>query len=135
MRVRIDDDHAKLSAAMQSDENLNNLVQMLSNVPEETTEAPSEDVPTEQVPTEQAPAGEETFYVEGELFYRVNETVYPKGEVRVRAKNSLDSDVVGVLTVSDYVTRTGYSENWSQIIYNGYTAYVYKGFLTTQKPE
>lgn len=120
----IDDVYAKLTSAMMLDDKLNNLVQMLNNVPDET-----------EPDTEPQPADGETFYVDGELFYRVNETVYPKEEVRVRAKNSLESDVVGVLRIGDYVTRTGYSENWSQIVYDGYTAYVYKGFLTTQKPE
>jgi uncharacterized protein YgiM (DUF1202 family) len=126
VRALIDDVYAKLTSAMMNDEKLNNLVQMLNNVPEETEPEPE---------TEPQPGESETFYVDGELFYRVNESVYPKEEVRVRAKNSLESDVVGVLTVSDYVTRTGYSEEWSQIVYNGFTAYVYKGFLTTNKPE
>ena len=126
VRALIDDVYAKLTSAMMNDEKLNNLVQMLNNVPDETEPEPE---------TEPQPGDSETFYVDGELFYRVNETVYPKEEVRVRAKNSLESDVVGVLTVSDYVTRTGYSEEWSQIVYNGFTAYVYKGFLTTNKPE
>ena len=131
----IDEVYQKLNAAMESDETLNSLVQMLNNVPETTEpETTSAAEPSTSAPTQGQSGDSETFYVNGELFYRVNETVYPKEEVRVRATNSMDSDVVGVLTINDYVTRTGYSENWSQIIYNGYTAYVYKGFLTTNKP-
>ena len=114
----------KLTAAMESDDKLNNLVQMLLNIPGTGGDTSTED------------SGDgDTFYVNGELFYRVEETVYPKEVVRVRASNSLESEVLGTLYLSDYVTRTGYSENWSQIIYKGQTAYVYKGFLTTNKPE
>lgn len=144
----IDDVYNKLTAARESDETLNNLVQMLNNVPEiessaegsseaETTQGSSSAEPTTSAaPETQGQSGDsETFYVNGELFYRVDEIVYPKEEVRVRAKNSMDSDVVGMLTINDYVRRTGYSENWSQIEYNGYTAYVYKGYLTTNKPQ
>lgn len=119
----IDEVDDKLTLAMESDEKLNSLVQMLYNIPgiqdETTTAAPQE----------------ETFYVNGELFYRVNEVVYAKDEVNIRSGNSMDSEVVGTLYLGDYVTRTGYSEEWSQIIYKGETAYVYKGHLTTNKPE
>lgn len=145
----IDDVYEKLADAREADETLNNLVQMLNNVPE--TDPSSEAASSEENSTEDTSAAEPstsappatqgqsgdsaTFYVNGELFYRVDEIVYPKEEVRVRALNSMDSDVVGMLTVNDYVRRTAYSENWSQIEYNGYTAYVYKGYLTTNKPQ
>lgn len=126
----IDDVYARLTTAMNSDEKLFELVKRLNDVVEtETTEGES----TEEETTED-PSGE-TFYVNGELFYRVDETVYVKNEVNVRSANSVESTAIGALYPGESVRRTGYSENWSQIEYNGVTAYVYKGNLTTIKPE
>jgi len=116
----VEDVSNRLTSAMESDEKLFELVKLLNNVVvPESTEAGDED----------------TFYVNGELFYRVDETVYAKNEVNVRSQNSVESVALGALYPGDYVRRTGYSENWSQIEYKGQVAYVYKGNLTTQKPE
>ncbi len=157
VQALIDEVYAKLDAARESDDKLNDLVEMLNRVPgtapdesqggnpsqepssDPATEPPATEPPATEPPATEPPettsgAGEDTFYVNGELFYRVDEIVYPKEEVRVRALNSLESDVVGKLQMGDYVRRTGYSENWSQIEYDGFIAYVYKGFLTTNKP-
>ena len=120
----IEDVSKRLTSAMESDEKLFELVKLLNNVVvPESTEGSSED------------ESGETFYVNGELFYRVDETVYVKNEVNVRSQNSVESVALGALYPGDYVRRTGYSENWSQIEYKGQVAYVYKGNLTTQKPE
>lgn len=116
----VEDVSNRLTSAMESDEKLFELVKLLNNVVvPESTEAEDGD----------------TFYVNGELFHRVDETVYAKNEVNVRSENSVESVALGALYPGDYVRRTGYSENWSQIEYKGQVAYVYKGNLTTQKPE
>ncbi len=128
----VEDVSARLTDAMESDEKLFDLVKLLNNVvvpdsTEDSTEDSSEDSTEDQ--------SGETFYVNGELFYRVDEMVYVKNEVNVRSENSVESVAIGALYPGESVHRTGYSENWSQVEYNGVTAYVYKGNLTTQKPE
>jgi len=118
----------RLTDAMESDEKLYNLVQLLNGVVDsESTGAADE---TED------PTGT-TFYVNGELFYRTDEYVYVKevtSQVTIFASNSKESEVLGTLYFGDYVVRTGYSDEWSQIEYRGKTAYVYKGQLTTEQP-
>lgn len=68
-------------------------------------------------------------------FTSVNETVYAKSEVNVRASYSTDSSILGTLEKGDSVTRTGKSSEWSKVTYNGQTAYISSSFLTTTKPE
>ena len=69
-------------------------------------------------------------------FSSVNQTVYAKSEVNVRASYSTSSSILGSLEQGDSVTRTGIGSNgWSKVTYNGKTAYISSQFLTTTKPE
>lgn len=69
-------------------------------------------------------------------FTNVNQTVYAKSEVRVRASWSTSSRILSTLKKGDSIRRTGYSNNgWSRVVYNGQTAYVYSANLTTTKPK
>lgn len=63
-----------------------------------------------------------------------NETVYATGSVNVRASYSTNSRVIGSLSEGDSLTRTGISDEWSRVTYEGQTAYVINSGLTTTKP-
>lgn len=120
--------YSRLTDAMESDEKLYNLIQLLNSVVESESTGAADNT--------EAPSGS-TFYVNDELFYRTDEMVYVKAsgmQVSVFASNSKTSEIIGTLYFGDYVVRTGYSEEWSQIEYKGKTAYVYKGQLTTEQP-
>ena len=65
-----------------------------------------------------------------------NESVWTTDGVNVRSSYSTDASIVGSLSTGAKVTRTGVCDNgWSQISYNGSTAYIYSDYLTTEKPE
>ena len=63
-----------------------------------------------------------------------NETVYATGSVNVRASYSTNSRVIGSLSEGDSLTRTGISDEWSRVTYEGQTAYVINSGLTTTEP-
>lgn len=68
-------------------------------------------------------------------FTSVNETVYAKSQVNVRASYSTSSNILGSLNTGDKVTRIGKSSEWSKVTYNGQTAYISSSYLTTTKPD
>ncbi len=70
-----------------------------------------------------------------EDFIYVNETVYAKQTVRVRAEASYDAEVVGTLYEGESLKRLGYNEEWSKVVFEGDIYFIGKGFLTTNKPE
>ena len=65
-------------------------------------------------------------------FIDVNEQVTATAAVNVRAGHSTDSDILAVLARGDAVTRIGYHEKWSKIIYNGEECFVSSAYLTTE---
>lgn len=66
----------------------------------------------------------------------VNQTVYVLGRVNVRNGAGFNSKVIGQLKGGDTVKRTGIGKNgWSQIIYEGQTAYVANNYVSTDSPE
>lgn len=70
-------------------------------------------------------------------FKDVKETVYATSGINVRSSCSSKSNdnKIGGLTKGQSVTRTGTSDEWSRILFNGKEAYVATKYLTTQKPE
>ena len=69
-------------------------------------------------------------------FTDVNETVYVKSKVNVRASYTTSSESLALLEENAELTRTGIGNNgWSRVKFNGETAYVSSSFLTTEKPE
>ena len=70
-------------------------------------------------------------------FKDINETVYTTTGINVRSSCSTDGqdNVIGGLAAGQEVTRTGNSNGWSRILYNGKPAYVASRLLTTEKPE
>ena len=73
---------------------------------------------------------------DGVSISEANESVWTTDGVNVRADHSTDASVVGSLSSGAEVTRTGVCDNgWSQVSYNGSTAYIHSDYLTTEEPE
>lgn len=69
-------------------------------------------------------------------FTDVNETVYVKSKVNVRASYTTSSESLALLEENAELTRIGIGNNgWSRVKFNGETAYVSSSFLTTEKTE
>lgn len=90
----------------------------------ETPEAPEVETPVEAEPTYS--------------FTSVNETVYATTTVNIREGFSADTDKVGSLGRGQSVVRTGIgtgdAEGWSEVEFNGQTAYISSEYLSTVKP-
>jgi N-acetylmuramoyl-L-alanine amidase len=72
------------------------------------------------------------------VFTDVSDTVYIKGNnVRLRTvPDTSDSrTVAAVLNSGTSLSRTGDSQEWCRVSYNGQVLYVYKSLITTQKPQ
>lgn len=71
-------------------------------------------------------------------FTSVNETVYATSTVNIREGFSADTDKVGSLGKGQSIKRvgigTGDAEGWSQVEFNGQTAYINSEYLSTVKP-
>lgn len=71
-------------------------------------------------------------------FTSVNETVYATSTVNIREGFSADTDKVGSLGKGQSIKRvgigTGDAEGWSEVEFNGQTAYINSEYLSTVKP-
>ena len=96
------------------------------------TEAPEVEAP--EAPEVETPVEEEPTY----SFTSVNETVYATTTVNIREGFSADTDKVGSLGRGQSVVRTGIgtgdAEGWSQVEFNGQTAYISSDYLSLTKP-
>lgn len=96
------------------------------------TEAPEVEAP--EVPEVETPVEAEPTY----SFTSVNETVYATTTVNIREGFSADTDKVGSLGKGQSIKRvgigTGDAEGWSQVEFNGQTAYISSEYLSTVKP-
>lgn len=101
--------------------------------PQETAETTA-DTETEVVEPAETPVEAEPTY----SFTSVNETVYATTTVNIREGFSADTDKVGSLGRGQSVKRvgigTGDAEGWSQVEFNGQTAYISSEYLSTVKP-
>lgn len=113
-----------LQTARGVDAELDKFVAMLNG---ENSDGPQE-------PASEAPE-ESSAPVDNSPFEDVNETVYAKENVRIRAAATADAEVVGALAAGESIKRTGYNDNWSRVEYNGDTCYIAAGFLTTKNPN
>lgn len=88
------------------------------------TEAPEVETPVEVEPTYS--------------FTSVNETVYATSTVNIREGFSADTDKVGSLGKGQSIKRvgigTGDAEGWSEVEFNGQTAYISSDYLSLTKP-
>lgn len=65
----------------------------------------------------------------------VNQTVFVKSTAKVYEAGSTSSKVLGTLQKGGCITRIAYSTyGWSEVIYNGKTAFVLTRYLTTDMP-
>ena len=87
-----------------------------------------------EAPEVEAPVEAEPTY----SFTSVNETVYATSTVNIREGFSADTDKVGSLGKGQSVVRTGIgtgdAEGWSQVEFNGQTAYISSEYLSLTKP-
>ena len=100
-----------------------------SSADEPTTEESSSESESATEPTETTP--EETTREVLE-FTPVEETVTVTASVNVRDYYSMEGNIITVLHRGDTVTRIGYHEKWSKIIYNGEEYYMSSPYLTTE---
>lgn len=103
------------------------------------TSMPEETEPQETVePTDDTEPVEPTTTEIPDLFTSVNETVYATTTVNIREGFSADTDKVGSLGRGQSVKRvgigTGDAEGWSQVEFNGQTAYISSDYLSLTKP-
>lgn len=65
-----------------------------------------------------------------------NETVYVTGsEVNLRASASTSSQVMAVLQMGEKLLRTGYTDTWSKVEYNGAVCYIASRYVSVTQPE
>ena len=103
------------------------------------TSMPEETEPQETVePTDDTEPVEPTTTEIPDLFTSVNETVYATTTVNIREGFSADTDKIGSLSRGQSVKRvgigTGDAEGWSQVEFNGQTAYISSDYLSLTKP-
>ena len=67
-------------------------------------------------------------------FEERSETVYATAGVRIRRSPSTDGEVVGILNENESILRTGYSEEWSRVEYEGTECYISSEYLTLEEP-
>lgn len=106
--------------------------------PQETQAEPEEQEPAEPAAgTEPAePAVTET--EPADLFTSVHETVYAASTVNIREGFGADTAKIGSLSRGQSIVRTGIgtgeAEGWSEVKFNGQTAYISSDYLSATKP-
>lgn len=97
--------------------------------PDEVGETEAPETPEVETPVEAEPTYS---------FTSVNETVYATSTVNIREGFSADTDKVGSLGKGQSIKRvgigTGDAEGWSEVEFNGQTAYISSEYLSTVKP-
>lgn len=67
---------------------------------------------------------------------KVDEWVYARTAVNIRAKWNAESNIVGGLNANDQIHRVAILENgWSKVSYNSEYAYIRSDYLTMQRPS
>ena len=106
---------------------------------EQEEQEPQETAATTEVEEEPSPeVAEETPAPPTYSFSEVSETVYATATVNVRSGFNTSADKVGSLGRGQSVVRvgvgTGDAEGWSQVEFNGQTAYISSDYLSLTKP-
>ncbi len=114
------------SLALRPQENTGGPLGSLSAAESDPAGGEAEPSPAETEPT--TPAAPE--------FSAADETVYVTGDaVNVRASWSTSGDVVATLNKGASVKRTGFSEEWSRVIYQEKERYIASRYLSAEAPE
>ena len=95
------------------------------SAPVQTTEAPPETTAAQTTAEPTEPAF---------VFTDVEETVYATESVNVRSGPGTGYESVAVLGAGQSVTRTGYHEEWSRVLYGDEVRYISSAYLTTEEP-
>ncbi|MEE1249762.1 MAG: SH3 domain-containing protein [Lachnospiraceae bacterium] len=141
----------KYEAALAADTNLANMMgtiadaynawsASLSATEEQPAEQPADAVQPEQPqdtaqPEEQPVAEQPAEQAQDANVQAMNDTVYALDTVNIRSAADQNSSAVGSATIGASFTRTGVSGDWSQVQYNGGTAYIKTEFLTTDASQ
>lgn len=96
---------------------------------EATTEAATEAITTTEATTEPEPT------VDEDGFTIVKQTVKTTDYVNVRLSPSTDGDIYQQLANDVEVERIGYNEEWSKVIIDGNTCYIFSENLTVVSDE
>ena len=67
-------------------------------------------------------------------FSDVEETVYATDTVNIRKDANTGAEILGKLRAGQSVTRTGYNEEWSRVLFEDQTCFVSSEYLTTEEP-
>lgn len=86
-------------------------------------ETPAQETAPETVPEETEPPV---------VFSGVNETVYAADRVNIRLEPSTKAEILKTMYVGEAVLRTGISDQWSRIIYNGGEYYAASEYLSRE---
>ncbi|MGN1174401.1 MAG: SH3 domain-containing protein [Roseburia sp.] len=100
------------------------------------TDQPQDTAPAEEQPVADQPAAEQPAEQPADAnIQAMNDTVYALDTVNIRSAADQNSSAVGSATIGASFTRTGVSGEWSQVQYNGGTAYIKTEFLTTDASQ
>ncbi|MGN0394483.1 MAG: N-acetylmuramoyl-L-alanine amidase [Coprococcus sp.] len=95
-----------------------------SSTTEVVTEAVTEEITTEEVTTEAAPK------VDADGFTIVKQTVKTTDYINVRMSPSKDGDIYMELANDYELERVGYNDEWSKVVIDGTTCYVFSEYVT-----
>lgn len=68
-------------------------------------------------------------------FIPVSETATALSNVNIRTSCSASSDSIGVLLKGETIERTAWSEEWSQVLYNGAACYIASAYLSESSAQ
>lgn len=101
---------------------------------ETTTQAVSTSVPVTatsgdaEKETENLPKDEDGFYITNDYVKTIGETI------NVRVSASTDADIYKLLPGGEVLNRTGYNEEWTKVLLDGYTFYIYSEYVIQTEP-
>lgn len=94
------------------------------------TEAPETTAPPAATDAPEEPAEEDDYEVTD-----ADDTVYVTGSsVYLRSGPGTDYDAIGSVTAGTELKRTGTTDGWSRVSYNGHTCFISSALVSTEKP-
>ena len=154
------DVQAKYEAALAADPNLANMMSTIADAynawaaslpttqepateqqtADAATDQPAAETPAAEQPAAETPAEQPAAETPAEQpaaadIQQTNDTVYALDTVNIRADANETSNILGSATIGASFTRTGTTGDWSQIQYNGATAYIKTQYLTTDASQ
>lgn len=81
-----------------------------------------------QPTTESLPTDADGYYITNDYVKTIGETI------NVRVSPSTDADIYKLLPGGEILNRTGYNEEWTKVLVDGYTFYIYSEFVIQTEP-